>query len=81
MTSGHSELPHHAVVLMLQDVAVIHEGGGLDGLREAHQQIYRLADDDRFAQALVPLNRLLKKAGLDADSRTCSPLSWRRRRV
>lgn len=51
------ELPHHAVVLMLQDVAVIHERCLGSGLCELNQQFDRLLDQDGITDTLIANRR------------------------
>lgn len=47
------ELPHHAFILMFQDMAVIHKRCFGGRLVEPDQQFYRLLHDDRIARPLI----------------------------
>ena len=58
MPSGSCELSHHAVVLMLKNMAVVHEGCFHGRLGEPHQKLNGLAHQHRVPHARVARNGL-----------------------
>ena len=59
---SNAELSRHAIILMLKNVAVVHDGGFYRGLVESDKQLHRFFDEHRVPCALIQNVRLSTRA-------------------